>query len=89
MLSEFLIEVKLSEEQGKISHIVAGANGSQMRPTAYEERVNASKGKIQKGKGKGSDGKGSTKNWRQPCSGYWKPDGCNLGHNYPTYHPRR
>ena len=93
MLSEFLIEVKLSEEQDKIAQIVTGSNGAQMKPTAYDEYVNASKGKIQKGKGKGSDGKlagkGTSKNWRQPCTDYWRPDGCSLGHNCPKYHPRR
>ena len=58
MLSEFLTEVKhsrglqLSEEQGRIAQIATGANGTQMKPTAYDEYVNASKGKIQKGKGK-------------------------------------
>ena len=29
------------------------------------------------------------KNWRQPCSDYWKPDGRNQGRNCPKYHPRR
>ena len=49
------MEVKLSEEQGKIAQIVTGATGTQMKPTAYDEYVNASRGKIQKGKGKGSE----------------------------------
>ena len=48
MVSEFLIEVKLSEQQDKIAQIVTGANGTQMKPTAYDEHVNASKGKIRK-----------------------------------------
>ena len=42
-----------------------GANGAQMKQTAYDEYINASKGKVQNGKGKGA-GKGTTKNWRQP-----------------------
>ena len=49
-LSEFLIEVKLSEEQDRMAQIVTDANGTQMKPTAYDEYVNANKGKIQKGK---------------------------------------
>ena len=86
MLSEFLIEVKLSEEQDKIAQTVTGAEGTQMKPTEYDEYVNANRGKIQKGKGKGTDAKGLTENWPQPCSDCWKPDGCNLGHLCPKYH---
>ena len=48
MLSEFLIEVKLNEEQDKITQIVTGDNNTQMKPTAYDEYINASKGKVQK-----------------------------------------
>ena len=40
-------------------------------------------------KGESTEGKGNTKNWRQPCSDYWKPDGCSLEHSSPKYHPRR
>ena len=87
-LSEFLIKVKRSKKKDKPTRIVTGANGAQMKPTTYDEYINASKGKVQKGKGKGTDGKGTTKNWRQPCSDYWEPDGCNLGHNCLKYHPR-
>ena len=47
-----------------------------MKPTAYDEYINASKGKVQKGKDKSAGGKGATRNWRQPCSDYWWPDGC-------------
>ena len=54
---------------------------------SHDEYIKASKGKVQKGKGKGTDSKGPTKNCRQPCSDYWRPDGCNLGHNCPKYHP--
>ena len=89
MISEFLIELKLNEEQEKIMQIVTGANNTQMRPTAYGEYVNASKGKVQKGKGKGADSKGSKQNRRQACSDYWRPEGCNLGHHGPKYHSRR
>ena len=88
MISEFLIELKLNKEQAKITQIMAGANHSQMKPSAYDEYVNASKGKVQKGKGKGAEGKGNKQNWRQPYSNYWS-DGCGLGHNCPRYHPRR
>ena len=40
----------MKKEQGKITQIVTGANNTQMKPTAYVESVNASKGKKQKGK---------------------------------------
>ena len=55
MLSEFLIEAKLSDERGKITQIVTGASRAQMKPTAYDEHINASKGEIQKGKGRGAE----------------------------------
>ena len=35
MLSEFLIELKLNEEQEKITQIVTGSNNAQMKPSAY------------------------------------------------------
>ena len=57
MHSEFLIEVKLNEESDKITQTMTGANNTQMKPTAYDEYINASKGKTQKGKGKGTEGK--------------------------------
>ena len=85
MISKCLIELKLNEEQGKITQTVTGATNAQMKPTAYDEYVNASKGKGQKGKGKGAEGKGN----KQACSDYWRPDGCSLGHHCPNYHPRR
>ena len=51
MLSEFLIEVRLNEEQEKITQIAKGSNNAQMKPSAYDEHVNANKGKVQpKGK---------------------------------------
>ena len=89
MLSEVLVEVKLSEEQDKIAKIATGSNGAQVKPTAHDEYVNASKGKMQKGKSKGSDGKGTPKNLRQPYTDCWKPDGCSLGRNCRKYHLRR
>ena len=59
MLSEVLIELKVNEEQEKITQIVTGNSGTQVKPSAYDEYINASKGKVQqKGKGKGGDGKG-------------------------------
>ena len=45
MLSEFLIEVKLNEEHDRITQIVTGANNAQVKPTAYDEYINANKGK--------------------------------------------
>ena len=58
-LSEFLIELKLNEEQEKINQIVTGNSGAQMKPSACDKYINASKGKMQqKGKGKGGEGKG-------------------------------
>ena len=48
MLSGFLIEVKLNEEQDKITQIVTGVNDTQVKPSAYDEHINASKGKAQK-----------------------------------------
>ena len=56
MISEFLIEVQLNEEQDKITQIVIGASKTHVKPKVYNEYVNASKGKIQKGKGKGAEG---------------------------------
>ena len=50
MLSEFLIEVKLNEEQDNITQTVTGARGAKTKPTAYD--------KVQKGKGKGTEEKG-------------------------------
>ena len=89
ILSEFLIEVKLTEEQDEIAQIVAGSAGVQTGPTAYDEYVNASKGKVQNGKSNGTDAKRTLKNWRQPCSGFWGPGRRSLGHNHSKYNPRR
>ena len=56
MLAEFLIELRLNEEQEKITQIL-------MRPSEYDEYVNASKGKVQsKAKGKGGEGKNGKQN---------------------------
>ena len=46
MLAEFLIKLKLKEEQDKISQIVTGSSGSQVTLSAYDEYINASKGKY-------------------------------------------
>ena len=79
MLSEFFIELKVNEEQEKLTQILTGASGAQMKPSAYDEHVNANKGKVQqKGKGRGGEGTGGKQNWRLPCSDYWKPDGRSL-----------
>ena len=89
MLAEFLIELKLHEEQDKIAQIVAGSS-STVKHSMYDEYINASKGKVPtKGKGKQTDGKGGKAKCRPPCDDYWKPAGCSLGHNCPKYHPRR
>ena len=57
MLAEFLIELRLHEEQDKISQIVTGSSTS-VKHSMYDEYINASKGKVPtKGKGKQRDGK--------------------------------
>ena len=89
MLAEFLIELRLHEEQDKIAQIVTGSS-STVKHSMYEEYINASKGKVPaKGKGKQGDGKGLKSKWRPACEDYWKPGGCSQGHNCPRYHPRR
>ena len=89
MLAEFLIELKLHEEQDKIAQIVTGSS-STVKHSMYDEYINASKGKVpNKGKGKQGDGKGAKSKWRPACEDYWKPGGCSQGHNCPRYHPRR
>ena len=88
MLAEFLIELKLHEEQDKIAQIVTGSTTT-LNHSMYDEYVNASKGKVpSKGKGK-IDGKNGKSKWRPPCEDYWKPGGCSQGHNCPKYHPRK
>ena len=85
MLAEFLIELKLNEEQDKINlaQIVTGSSGT-ARHSMYDEYVNASKEKVpSKGKGKEGDGKGGKSNWRAPCDEFWKPGGCSQGHHCP------
>ena len=55
MLAEFLIELRLHEEQDKIAQIVTGSS-STVKHSMYEEYINASKGKVPaKGKGKQGD----------------------------------
>ena len=89
MLAEFLIELKLHEEQDKIAQTVTGSS-STVKHSMYDEYINASKGKVPaKGKGKQSDGKGTKSRWRPACDDYWKPGGCLQGHNCPKYHPKR
>ena len=89
MLAEFLIELRLHEEQDKITQIVNGSSTS-VKHSMYDEYVSASKGKVPaKGKGKQKNGKGSQSQWRPPCDDYWKPNGCSQGHQCPRYHPRR
>ena len=41
MLSEFLMELKLNAEQEKITQIVTSSSGTHMKPSAYDEYVNA------------------------------------------------
>ena len=70
IVAEFLIELKLHEEQNKISQIVSGSSGT-VKHSMYDEYINASKGKIPvKGKGKQGDGKGGKSNWRAACEDY-------------------
>ena len=88
MLAEFLIELRLHEEQDKITQIVTGSSTS-VKNSMYDEYISANKGKVPtKGKGKQREGKGSHPQWRPPCDEYWKPGGCQQGHNCPKYHPR-
>ena len=89
MLAEFLIELKLHEEQDKIAQIVTRSS-STVKHSMYDEYINASKGKVpNKGKGKQGDGKGTKSKWRPACEDYWKPGGCSQGHSCPRYHPKR
>ena len=80
MLAEFLIELKLHEEQDKIAQIITGSSGT-AKCSMYDEYINASKGKV--------PSKGNKSNWRSACEEYWKPGGCSQGHRCPKYHPRR
>ena len=81
VLAEFLIELKLNEEQDKSVQIVTGSSGT-AKYSMYDEYINASKGLPAKGRGKQGDGKGSKSNWRAACD-------CSQGHHCPKYHPRR
>ena len=68
MLAEFLIELKLHEEQDKIAQIVTGSS-STVKNSMYDEYINASKGKAStKGKGKHNDGKSGKSKWRPPTT---------------------
>ena len=88
-LAEFLIELRLHEEQEKTAQVVTGSS-STVKHSMYDEYINASKGKVPvKGKGKQGEGKGAKSKWRPTCDDYWKPGGCSQGHNCPRYHPRR
>ena len=79
MFAEFLIELRLHEEQDKIAQIVTGSS-STVKHSMYDEYINASKGKVPvKGKGKQEHGKGDKSKWRAPCDDYWKPAGCSQG----------
>ena len=89
MLAEFLIELKLHEEQDKIAQIITGSS-STAKHSMYDEYINASKGKVPvKGNGKRGDSNGGKSKWRTACDEYWKPGGCSQGHNCLKYHPRR
>ena len=89
MLAEFLIELKLHEEQDKIAQIVTGSSSTD-KHSMFDEFLNGSKGKVPvKGKGKQGDGKGGKSKWRAACDEFWKPGGCAQGHHCPKYHPRR
>ena len=70
MLAEFLLKLKLREEQDKIAQIVTGSSGA-VKHSMYDEYINANKGKIPvKGKGKQGDGKGGKSKWRAACDEY-------------------
>ena len=65
MLAEFLIELKLHEEQDKIAQIVTGSSSSTVKHSMYDEYMNASKRKMpMKGKGKQEYGKNGKSRWR-------------------------
>ena len=82
-LAEFLIELKLHEEQDKIAQIVTGSS-STGKHSMFAEYISASKGKVPaKGKGKQSDGKGTKSTWRPACDDYWKPGGCSARTQLP------
>ena len=49
VISEFLAELKLNEDQEKITQIATGASNTQMKPTAYDEYLSASKGQGPQG----------------------------------------
>ena len=89
MLAEFLIELKLHEEQDKFAQIVTGSS-STVKHSMYDEHISASKGQVLvKGKATQGDGKGGKSKWRAACDEYWKPGGCSQGHHCPKHHPRR
>ena len=75
--AEFLIELKLNEEQEKIAQIV------RCEAHMYDEYVNASKGKVPS---KGKKAKEEMVKVECPIGEFWKPGGCSHG---PKYHPRR
>ena len=57
MLAEFLIELRLHEEQDEITQIVTGSSSS-VKHSMYDEYINASKGKVPaKAKAKASNAK--------------------------------
>ena len=71
MLAEFLIELRLHEEQDKITQIATGSSSS-VKHSMYDEYINASKGKLPaKEKGKQREGKGQQSKWRPACDDYW------------------
>ena len=67
MLAEFLIELRVVEEQEKITQIVNGMTAGTLKPTLYDEYISASKGKLVKGRGKSGDPKGQPRTWKVPC----------------------
>ena len=87
MLAEFLIELKLHEEQDKSAQIVTGSS-STVKHSMYDECINASKGKVPaKGKRKQGDGKGENQDGVQPVMSTGSQQ--NARHNCSKYHPRR
>ena len=80
MLTAFLTEVKVIEEQQQLTDIVNNTAPS-VRPSEYDVYMASVKGKGKSNKDK------TRQKWREPCSDWWKPQGCPKGQQCPKYHP--
>ena len=95
LAEEFLIELKLHEDQDKITQIVTGSNGA-AKHTMYDEYFNASKRKVpSKRNGKGGEGKGGksgrcaicglTRHYTSQCTRPVKPKAKNANWDDTTW----